>query len=431
MRRATDKDVQEENSGERKPLCKEDFSKNFSKEHIANSAYTPYHLAFPGRKHLLIRGYTDYYGGYAEHARNVIFGLNKTGRFQIRLLNISCPIDINPLVYNDVSWFADNKIDVAKADYLCIATPGWLQEHMLPGVQNKIYAWTMTETRRFNKKSAEWLKNANVVLCPTDTDVRRAQEAGVASPVKMHLGYDSAVYNTGVTPLRISGLEDKFIFGYVGTWSPRKGIKDIVRAYVKAFKGRTDVALLLVAKYGVVPYGDDKNNRERWTIKHEFDELRKEFNGVDMPFISLIDAPMHPNVLASVCQRFDALVGFSAGESTWLPGLEVGALNKPVIQLAADCNGFMEYLNDGNSFLCRKVRYEKADEEMVNGVADLYDGQELARGDVDELASVMEYVFNNSETSSVRGISMELMRNVSNNWQWSSTIDKLSKLLLN
>jgi hypothetical protein len=82
------------------------------------------------------------------------------------------------------------------------------------------------------------------------------------------------------------------------------------------------------------------------------------------------------------------LVGFSKGESTWLPGLELGAMQIPIIQLSSECSGFMDYL-ECNRYMCKEVTYKIADQELYEGTSEYYEGEELAHGNVEELSEMM------------------------------------------
>jgi glycosyltransferase involved in cell wall biosynthesis len=220
----------------------------------------------------------------------------------------------------------------------------------------------------------------------------------------MPIGVDLNKYNSRVKPLNIPNLRNKFVFGIFGTWNKRKGIKEIIRAFCKAFTSEDCVVLFCFCKYGTRPYDEDievysdarkKEDEDKWNIKFEFDRYTKEFDKENLPHIVLFDIPVQEDIMQHMMKVANIVVGFSSGESTWLPGLESFALSIPVIQLASECCGFMDYLTDSNSLLCHEVKYIEADKELYDGTSEYYKGCKFAQGNEDELADKMKYAYKN------------------------------------
>ena len=409
------------------PLCLDEINKVTSSNGALSRKFHAYDLIPVDKKNLHVRCYMDYYGGYAEHARQVVYGLHDTGRFNIKVTNIKTPIDVDPIVWQKNNWFIHNAIDLAKSDFMAIAGPGWLQEKFLPRCR-KVYGWTMIESMNFSEECAGWLKNVDCIICPTDTDVRRAKQAGVKNAVKIHLGFDNRLFNTQVQPMSFVGLEKRFVFGVLGSWNIRKGVKEIIKAYCHAFNSDSNTTLLLVSKYGNRKWGGNKEDKERWTIRHEFDEIMLECSlfKKNLPHIALVDIPVHETVLPHIMARFDCLVGFSSGESTWLPGLQALAMKIPVIQLANDCCGYMEYLDDKNSYLCKEIDYRVCSEEFWRTTSEYYEGQVFGFGNWEELAQNMEEVFVKKDFMMKTRIGWESVKD----WTWDETIKGLGAFLL-
>lgn len=377
---------------EYKPLCQEDIARVTSANGALSRKFHAYDLVPQKRRNLQVRGYMDYYGGYAEHARQIVYGLHDTGRYNVGVVNIKTPVDVDPLVWQKNNWFIHNRLDVANSDFMVIAGPGWLQKKFLPEAR-RVIGWTMIESLNYSAECSEWLQNADWLLCPTDTDLRRARDSRAKNAIKAHLGYDDALYHANVKPMEIVGLEGRFVFGVLGSWNIRKGVAEIIRAYCHAFTNKDPVTLLMVCKYGNRKWGD-KKGEDIWKIDHEFEQIAKSI-GIPrerMPHISLVDVPVHETVLPTLMARFDALVGFSSGESTWLPGLQAMAMGIPVIQLQNDCCGYMEYMNDDNSYLCKNIEYRVCSEEFWRTTSEYYQGQVFGYGDFEELAAMMARV---------------------------------------
>jgi len=368
----------------------------------------------------------DYYGGYAEHARQVVYGLHDTGGYNIKVSNIKTPVDVDPVTWQKNNWFVHNAIDFAKSDFMAIAGPGWLQSKFLPQ-SRRVYGWTMIESKDYSQECADWLRNADVIICPTDTDVGRAKRAGANAVVKIHLGFDDRLFNSLVQPISLTGMKNRFVFGVLGSWNIRKGIKEMIKAYCHAFDDKDEVTLLLVSKYGNRKWGEHKENKEYWTIAREFSEIMAECKLLknNLPHIALIDIPVHETVLPHIMAGFDCLVGFSSGESTWLPGLQAMAMKIPVIQLANDCCGYMEYMNDKNSFLCKEIKYEVCSEEFWRTTSEYYQGQVFGYGNWEELSSMMKKVFAERDFMLKARIAGDTVKN----WTWRDTIEALDGFL--
>jgi glycosyltransferase involved in cell wall biosynthesis len=356
------------------------------------------------KRNLHIRGYVDFYGGYAGHTREVIFGLEKTGLYDIKLSPIKSPIDIHPALFSRLQWYVNNPcFDISKSIFLVIAGPGHLQKEFLP-TDRIVIGWTMIETRRMQPRLVEWCNNANLILCPTEIDYRRFKESGVKSQLAtVRIGYDGKLFHPGITPIDIVSLRNRYVFGVVGSWNYRKGVEEIVQAYCNTFTKDDPVSLLLVCKYGNRPYGEYQEDRSKWSIRLELNACIAKLGlpANKLPHISVLDVPIHPEVLPHVYSRIDCLVGFSSGESTWLPGLELGAMKKPIIQLNNECCGYMEYM-EGARYLCKEVSYRRCDDKLAVGTSAYYEGEEMGFGDIQELGDKMNQVYEERGTAEQR-----------------------------
>jgi len=369
-------------------------------------------LAPTHRRPILVRGFANYYGGYAEHTRAVLEGLHATAQYAPKLSTIPSPIDVDPLLSQRLGWFERNPMWIRDGSpTLTIAGPGYMQKQHHIGTGPQI-GWTMIETLRAQKRVIEWCKDPDMLLLPTEVDMGRF--GGIHNIELCPLGYDPEIYHPNVRPMNIREIEGRFVFGYVGSWNARKGIHDIVKAYVQEFSHHDPVTLLLFSKYATRKHGPSKEDDTQWSMEYELQQCLRECGYDDYsaaPHIAIIDVPVHPVAVAPIMANFNALVGFSAGESTWLPGLHAGAMNIPIIQLASKCSGFMDYLG-GSELLCRDVKYVEATENnaLGAGTSEYYIGERLAVGNVKELQGKMRILY--SQTHSV-----EHSRRVSNSVQ--------------
>jgi len=386
--------------------------------------------------HLHVRGYAYYYGGYAEHTRQCIFRLQDRDGFCIKLSPINSPVNVDPGVLNKINLLCKSpSFEIEKSIFLGILGPGWCQDDkkFIPQDGRYRIAWTMIETKKMSAEIAGWLDNVEEIWAPTNADVKRSYKHD--NVVKMHLGYNDQLYHPNVKAADIVSLRKKYVYGVFGSWNKRKGIREIVRAFCDAFTSEDAAALLFVGRYGTRPYDENvsfcncgelrkKEELNKWTISWELNKILEEINKDNLPQISVLDVPLHDNVLPHILSRFDCLVGFSHGESTWLPGLQALAMGQPVIQLAASSNGCMEYL-DSCGFLCENVEYKLADEEDYLGTSIYYKGQELATGDEEELKDNMLKVFWHGEKIDRVSVGLKRIKD----WTWDQAVNKVEERL--
>lgn len=419
--------------------CPDFISKNMSKELIESTTFDVAELSGSKNINIHIRAYVDFFGGYADHGRYVCNRLHNTGEFNVKLTPIKSLVDIDPFTHQKMNFFVNNpafKID--NSIFLTIAGPGWAQEKFISKDRYSII-WTMIESKECPEIFKDWFNNVDEIWCPTSVDVERFSSLGTQIENKliyMPLGYNEDLYDweKNYKRLDISSIKEKFVFGVVGSWNKRKNIKKIIRAFCKAFKGRTDVCLLLVTKYGTRPYDGikdgekvKKDDSKFWDIKYEFNRYTSDLT--DLPQICLIDIPLQENIMPHIYKTIDCLVGFSLGESTWLPGLQAMAMRVPVIQLHSPSNGFADYMNDSNSFLCYENIDISADDELVLGTSDYYKDMTFFDGNEEELMQKMLIVESNHGSDGIASIIARAGNYVENNWTESLSIEKVSRRL--
>jgi len=413
-----------------KPYCPEDLVSIRTELGALSRPFCIGGYNAPHKRHLQIRGYVDFYGGYAEHTREVLRGLDETGQFALRLAPIPSPRDIDPVLANKMDWYTTNpSFRKEGSTFMTIAGPGHMQQSKISQDGRHKIGWTMIETLGVQPEIVEWLNNMDEIYAPTFVDKARFEQAGVKNVSWMPLGYDPSKWNVLTNPMDISTVRNRYVFGVLGSWNVRKSVKEIVQAYATEFSSKDPVSLMLVCKYGTRKWGDDKEDEERWCIKWELEKYLKEIGRKEelIPHITILDVPLHPQVIPTVTARFNSLVGFSKGESTWLPGLEVGAQGKPIIQLASKCSGFMDYLY-GNPYMCQEVRMIEADAELYEGTSEYYKGQKLAHGNIEELRGMMRMVYMENGTKEQAEITGKLLGKISK-YPWKRTINLLKDRL--
>ena len=412
------------------PICPQDIKKVMTSAGALARPFLVGDFVPVRKKHIHIRGYVDYYGGFGNHCRETILRLSRTGSYCIKLSPIKTPIDIHPDLFNQMNWFTQNPaFKQDESTFLLIAGPGHMQKKFIPKDGRYKIAWTMIETLGVQPEIIEWSKNMDLILCPTEIDYHRFHKAGGKNLKVVPIGYDPELYHPNVEPMDITNVRDRYVFGVLGSWNHRKGVEDIVHAYCMQFTSDDPVSLLLVCKYGNRPYGPDKENTEQWGIRNELqvclDKLHIKPHHI--PHICVLDVPMHPPVIPHVCARVDCLVGFSMGESTWLPGLEMAAMEKPIIQLHNEACGYMDYLRDGR-YMCKDIQYIQCDETLYESTSEYYKGQQMGTGNVRELAEMMQKVYDERNTP-VQRTEINKRHKTIQHRTWDHSMEKLMEVL--
>ena len=382
--------------------CPTDLSKIYSQDSLQLRSFPVAELVPQKKINLQLRAYVDFYGGYAEHGREVLFRLDNSGKFAIRLEPIKSLVDIDPMLWQKSNFFCHNPAFKFKDSiFLAIAGPGWGQEKFLPKDRYSIL-WTMIESENCHPKTKDWVGDVNELWVPTSCDERRFSKVFDKELKVIPLGFNEN-YNPGVLPVSFRNIKRNFVFGFIGSWNKRKGIKTIIRSFCNAFSIKDPVSLLLITKYGTRPYDGVKDGEfvkkedKKWDIKYEFDRYVSDFKK-DLPHICLVDIPIHESIMPNVYASVDCLVGCSMGESTWLPGLNAFAMRKAVIQSLNGCNGCIDYMTESNCYAITGGQMVIADEELYKGTSEYYEGCKFWQSDESELTETMLRVFTERKT---------------------------------
>jgi len=160
-------------------ICPQDLKKVLTSAGAMSRPWVVGDFVNLNKKSLQIRGYVDYYGGYANHTRAVIDGLEQTGKYSIRLTPIKALKDIHPDIYAKMNWYTQNpSFRMKGSTFLCIGGPGWMQQEFIPQDGRRKIGWTMVETLGVQKQIVEWCNNMDTILCPTEIDRSRFKRAG-------------------------------------------------------------------------------------------------------------------------------------------------------------------------------------------------------------------------------------------------------------
>lgn len=191
----------------------------------------------------------------------------------------------------------------------------------------------------------------SVVLVLSPECERVLVEAGVPQEKirLLPLGVDGTVYRPDGPTAEAHGVpgpqwlsdatpeNGAFTFLCAGYLQPRKGVRETVEAFGKAFVGRTDVALVL------------KNVPEHWS-QFEKDEIHRLMNGKpDFPPVGIINEVLSKYQVAALLRSVDCFVNAHHREGFGLMPLQAMACGTPC--LVTDYHGPTQYARGNNSYL--------------------------------------------------------------------------------
>jgi glycosyltransferase involved in cell wall biosynthesis len=242
-------------------------------------------------------------------------------------------------------------------------------------------------------------------------------DAGVNRPIIIipH-GVDVERFHPAAQPMDTP--KDRFIFGVNCEWTERKNIRNLIRAYYRAFEGNKDV-LLLIKTYHQFPIHQSVQK-----IRGEVAKLKAEFpKGFKHPDIALITEILSEKDMPGFYTAIDCYVMPTRGEGWSLTFTEAMASGLPVI--APNWSGHTEFMNHDNSYLldCELVNIRNS--EVVNQPH--YAGHKWADVKVDHLAEIMKMVYGNQTVAAIRGV--QARKDMVEKWTWDMACRKLKDQL--
>ena len=185
----------------------------------------------------------------------------------------------------------------------------------------KVVVYTMWETRTIPRELVAQINQAGCLLyVPCRQNLHDFRASGVRVPIRvLHHGVNLSEF-----PLIHRGRRDVFTFGSLGSFTPRKGIDVLIRAFQDEFRPGEPVRLLLKTT----------DRPPEYPIRD--------------PRVTLLQASVDRRSLVDLYGQMDAFVLPSRGEGFGLCGLEAMSTGLPVI--ATDWSGPVEYLDPEDSY---------------------------------------------------------------------------------
>jgi glycosyltransferase involved in cell wall biosynthesis len=278
--------------------------------------------------------------GYSQCAQSYILALHKTGKFDIKLNIFDGKPSRNIISDENYEIFMEMKNKKDDPERIMVY-------HCIPSMQRRVkrpkksIGMAVFETFSPPEKWISVLNNNDAIVVPSKFNYRVFAHAKIQKPL-YYIPHciDMNIYNKDVVPLY---KYDKYTFGFVGIWRERKGYKQLIEAYIKEFKEKDNVQLLIKT--------DKTKKAEEYIIK-----IKKDL-GINKGFAPIIlenkvfDEKEMPKFIKSI----NCLISPTAGEGFGLMGLQCMALGIPVI--ITDFSGCQDYANKETANLLKPTGF--------------------------------------------------------------------------
>jgi glycosyltransferase involved in cell wall biosynthesis len=222
----------------------------------------------------------------------------------------------------------------------------WLHAH---GVHGPVVGMTVWETSRIPIHWPALLNRMSAVIVPSAWNRQVFQECGVHVPIfqvphaSQFEGIPASTAAVETLRNRLPNLQGKFVFYSIGAWSHRKGNDLLVRAFKRAFDGRSDIALVLKSSAASLD-----PSRPRWQRALRkllgVRGLHEKLTRGRVPGVTLLTGNLSEKEIQALHTVGDCYVSCARGEG-WALGL-YEAIRFGNLVLAPRQGGHREYLRD-------------------------------------------------------------------------------------
>ena len=321
--------------------------------------------------------------GYAEFARSFVAALHDIGAdLAVEPLSFE-PSHSNHGRYgeicNKLTAYRHNKIDVNVINMI----PKVYDNFRKPNAMN--IGFTMFETNRVPKIWAQQCNTMDAILVPCQWNKEVFINSGVTVPVEVcPPGVDASLY-----PIKkqLTGNQKKYKFYSIFQWSERKNPYGLIKAFMAAFSGNSDVSLTLKT------YVKDYSKKEQEFLVNEITSMKKTVTLPHSPFIFLRHEKLSTQQMQEFHLSHDCFVLPTRAEGFGLPYIEAMMMGNPAI--GTRYSGNLEFMTDQNSYLLDAQLTPVAN---MGHIGPWYDGSMLwAEPDLSQLIEYMQNVYANQD----------------------------------
>ena len=230
------------------------------------------------------------------------------------------------------------------------------------------------------------LNQFDIIITPAHAGKKIMQNCGVTSRIEVVPNYYDAmdvvagdkVLHRNVLPQ----FDNKFLFYHESSLQVRKNVGTMIEAYLQAFSDNqlTEGVCLVIKGFGE---SDFEKTKQLAAI------LRKKYKTPAKIF--LISANFSKDLLRKVWSTIDCYISLAHMEGFGIPLLRMAVNEKPIITLRSEISGYMDFLNDRNTYFIESKKCKLSEEARL-----IFDPEKSHWEDVvsiDAAAGVMQGVY--------------------------------------
>jgi glycosyltransferase involved in cell wall biosynthesis len=323
--------------------------------------------------------------GFGEAARNYTLALHKTGNYKIKVFPYENPgaQNIGLEKFKEGRTMLDFIDTEIKERPIWVTEMGPLQIHPTIGYSVGLVVW---ECYEWSKQFIDNLKKQDEIWTPATFNRDALIKGGITNIHTMPHAIDVDRFNPeNVKPLLRPAGEGKFMFLSIMGWSERKGVSDLLEAYMKEFNREDNVILHIKLNFV-----DIQKAQQRVA------SIRRMNNKGNHNAPVVLDPRIYSfEEFPSLYRAADAFVLPSRGEGWGLNYTEAMAMELPTIGTAA--TAMPDYMTKENSYPVKIKGF--AIERMCDHICGDYIGKKFPVIDIDDLRKQMRMVWADRETA--------------------------------
>lgn len=347
--------------------------------------------------------------GFGEAARNYTMSLYNTGNYNIKVFPYENLASQNIGLHEfpggkTMLGFLDTEI---KERPIWVTEMGPLQIHPTMGYSVGLVVW---ECYEWSPQFINNLKKQDELWVPAKFNKDALVEAGLKNVHLMPHAIDIDRFNPeNVEPLKNIIGEEKFVFLSIMGWSERKGVSDLLEAYMKEFSKEDDVVLYIKLNFVDV----SKAQQRVAAIRRQNDKKGHNAPIILDPIIYSFES------FPRLYKMANAFVLPSRGEGWGLNFSEAMAMELPTIGTAA--TAMPDYMTRENSYPVKIKGF--AIERRCDHICGDYIGKKFPVIDIDDLRKQMRLVWSDRDLAKHKG--KQARQDIINNYSF----DKIGKLM--
>lgn len=205
------------------------------------------------------------------------------------------------------------------------------------------------------------LNKYDLIITPAKAGMRIMKKNGVKTSIKVIPNYFKPDMLTPVEHDILGEIPtDKIVLYHESTFHPRKGIELLYEGYIKAFSDTpwADKVILICKDMSF----NETTFKRIESLKRDTIKLQKKYKNPAK--ILKISQHCSWDTLKKLWSNADIYVSLAKIEGFGIPLLRMAVLGKPIIVLENTNCGYMDYLNETNSYLIPTIQKKATDEHM-------------------------------------------------------------------